>query len=557
MAGRRSAFYKSLFEIVRDKYVVMGATLKCPHGEKESILLPDASTETYITYNGLTQIPETATKENVNILHFGDCKECGKPCKAEMKTAEKWLGAVPSFTSDGVKVLIETSELHCQSNAAVIEITECGQNQSLEDILAKLDADQQTYVYRYLMERELRGSKDAKMLKLGLTTEEEFEAYIKNALEMIDVWYGDYMKQLAGCFERSGDKWMENGQILTLYYDFLFLSSDAMIAAYTLEERKGILKMLKAGKSDKEIAEKYGGATLSPEQVYEFTQKTGSYENFLQEAFRQDSDRLSRAYDVFGFQLVMNTVLGSQDGSGPPSQDYFDHSGTWRSVWCFVAGTQVITENEYLPIEDIKVGISVLTKNPFTGALTYKRVMQTYVNEADVLFEIYVSGQVIQTTETHPFYVKNHGWVDASQLQEEMLLATASEEYLEVESIKQILLECNTKVYNFEVEDYHTYFVTEMQILVHNDCSSGTKEWSKGSFDTPEESLYYHYEKHGSEVGASSIEQYLNKAQNFSLKLKGARRVELSGATEGVIRYYKNGKYIDMLDDQIFSFGKQ
>ncbi|WP_404462753.1 hypothetical protein [Providencia rettgeri] len=37
-------------------------------------------------------------------------------------------------------------------------------------------------------------------------------------------------------------------------------------------------------------------------------------------------------------------------------------------------------------------------------------------------------------------------------------------------------------------------------------------EWHQGSFNSPEESLQKHYEKHGKEVGASDIEQYQRKA---------------------------------------------
>ncbi len=82
--------------------------------------------------------------------------------------------------------------------------------------------------------------------------------------------------------------------------------------------------------------------------------------------------------------------------------------------------------------------------------------------------------------------------------------------------------------------------------------------WHSGSFDSPEDSLLKHFNKHGNEVKATSVEQYLLKAQSFANDLKGAKKVQVSGATEGVTRYYKNGKYIDMTNDRkIISFGKQ
>ncbi|NUF50141.1 VENN motif pre-toxin domain-containing protein [Gilliamella sp. ESL0250] len=81
--------------------------------------------------------------------------------------------------------------------------------------------------------------------------------------------------------------------------------------------------------------------------------------------------------------------------------------------------------------------------------------------------------------------------------------------------------------------------------------------WDKGTFDSPEGSLKYHFDKHGKEVGADNIEQYLRKATEFEKNLKGARKVKINDPTPGVIRYYKNGKYLDKLGDKIISFGKQ
>ncbi|MEY0049285.1 hypothetical protein AB7W83_01405 [Providencia rettgeri] len=83
-------------------------------------------------------------------------------------------------------------------------------------------------------------------------------------------------------------------------------------------------------------------------------------------------------------------------------------------------------------------------------------------------------------------------------------------------------------------------------------------KWHQGSFNSPDESLQKHYEKHGKEVGAGSVEQYRNKAEEFIKNLKGARTVKVRGATNNVTRYYKNGKYLDRTSEgKIISFGKQ
>lgn len=85
-----------------------------------------------------------------------------------------------------------------------------------------------------------------------------------------------------------------------------------------------------------------------------------------------------------------------------------------------------------------------------------------------------------------------------------------------------------------------------------------TGSWHKGSFSTAAESLYYHFKKHGKEVGAVSAEQYLRKAEAFKNNLRGASKYKVDGYVNGVFRYVKDGKYIDLAPDgTIISFGKR
>ncbi len=86
----------------------------------------------------------------------------------------------------------------------------------------------------------------------------------------------------------------------------------------------------------------------------------------------------------------------------------------------------------------------------------------------------------------------------------------------------------------------------------------GTGNWGQGSFKSAEDSLRYHFEEHGREVGATDAEQYLRKAQGFAQNLKGATKSRVDGETPGVIRHKKNGKYIDLdADGNIISYGSQ
>lgn len=80
--------------------------------------------------------------------------------------------------------------------------------------------------------------------------------------------------------------------------------------------------------------------------------------------------------------------------------------------------------------------------------------------------------------------------------------------------------------------------------------------WGKGSFSDKEATIKYHYNKHKEEVGADSLLQYLRKAKAFSKNLRGAKKSNVMGATKEVIKYEKNGKYIEIAPNgDIISFG--
>ncbi len=138
---------------------------------------------------------------------------------------------------------------------------------------------------------------------------------------------------------------------------------------------------------------------------------------------------------------------------------------------CFVAGTLISTPEGELPIESIKIGDSVYSKNLVTGKLGVKKVTDVFVRQTDTLCRISTDTDEIITTEEHPFWVENVGWVEASQLSTGVLLCLQNGETTTVTNISIEHLENPITVYNFEVEDFHTYFVGSGNILVHNQCN--------------------------------------------------------------------------------------
>jgi Pretoxin HINT domain/A nuclease family of the HNH/ENDO VII superfamily with conserved AHH len=133
-----------------------------------------------------------------------------------------------------------------------------------------------------------------------------------------------------------------------------------------------------------------------------------------------------------------------------------------------VAGTLILTPTGYQAIETLQVGDWVLAGNPETGEVKECRVLQTFEREVSQVLDVQVGDETITCTAEHPFWVSGEGWVKAGQLAVGDLLMTQNHEVVLVEAIKPQT--GRVKVYNFEVEDLHTYFVSELGILVHNTC---------------------------------------------------------------------------------------
>ena len=79
-----------------------------------------------------------------------------------------------------------------------------------------------------------------------------------------------------------------------------------------------------------------------------------------------------------------------------------------------------------------------------------------------------MNGEEIVTTVDHPFYVKNQGFIKAGELIVGDELLDVNGNVLLVENFDVELTDEPTTVYNFQVEDYHTYHVSGLGVLVHN-----------------------------------------------------------------------------------------
>ena len=181
-----------------------------------------------------------------------------------------------------------------------------------------------------------------------------------------------------------------------------------------------------------------------------------------QNAFVQFNQKLHSSKLYNGFQFTVSALAVF---SGSTYSSMKKHQET---LTCFVAGTMILTASGLVAIENIKAGDKVISTDPETFETAEKTVLETYIREDSKLIHLMINGEEIITTETHPFYVNNRGFVNAGELAIGDELLDSNCNVLLVENHYVELTDEPTKVYNFQVEDFHTYHVGENGVWVHN-----------------------------------------------------------------------------------------
>ncbi|MBR1673423.1 MAG: PKD domain-containing protein [Eubacterium sp.] len=138
---------------------------------------------------------------------------------------------------------------------------------------------------------------------------------------------------------------------------------------------------------------------------------------------------------------------------------------------CFVAGTIVKTPEGDKNIEDVETGDVVYACNGETGDVEEKRVVRAFVHDAYDLIYVSVGNDDICATLNHPFYVVGKGFIPAGDLEIGDIVVLIDGKLARVKQLDIKHLDEPVKVYNFEVEDYHTYYVGTDGVLVHNMCA--------------------------------------------------------------------------------------
>lgn len=134
---------------------------------------------------------------------------------------------------------------------------------------------------------------------------------------------------------------------------------------------------------------------------------------------------------------------------------------------CFVAGTAVLyPDGTRRAIETVKIGDLVLARDEHSGVIAPQLVEKTYVHYDRESFMLDFGVGSLGTTATHPFYTDS-GWLNSSELRAGMDCYRDDGSRLTIQKIERPRAQRQT-VYNLEVANFHTYFVGEQGVWVHN-----------------------------------------------------------------------------------------
>ena len=142
--------------------------------------------------------------------------------------------------------------------------------------------------------------------------------------------------------------------------------------------------------------------------------------------------------------------------------------------YCFVAGTKVKTENGFKNIEDIKIGDKVYSYNLNNNSLELKKVLNTIKSNTIDTYKVTIGDKEVEMSPKHQIYIIDKGWVRAYNLKVGDKLLDINGKEVSIAKIEYKKYDKPIDTYNLTVEGNGNYFVTNIQVLVHNAPSAST-----------------------------------------------------------------------------------
>ena len=135
------------------------------------------------------------------------------------------------------------------------------------------------------------------------------------------------------------------------------------------------------------------------------------------------------------------------------------------------------------------------TPDPETGEQVAKTVEHIFVHD-DTVIDLVVDGEVITTTEDHPFWsVTDQRFERADELSPGEKVLGADGRVVTVSGL-QLGTAREALAYNLSVEGIHTYHVGDAEILVHNQCVIPSKSNCRKLFTDAHPNMPANYQVH-------------------------------------------------------------
>ena len=140
----------------------------------------------------------------------------------------------------------------------------------------------------------------------------------------------------------------------------------------------------------------------------------------------------------------------------------------FENHYCFVAGTKVKTENGYKNIEDIKIGEKIYSYNLENNELELKKVINTIESSTIDTYKMTIGDKTVEMSPRHQIYIIDKGWTRAYDVKSGDMMLSINGEKIKITNIEYKKYDEPIKTYNLTVEGNSNYFVTDIQVLVHN-----------------------------------------------------------------------------------------
>jgi YD repeat-containing protein len=174
----------------------------------------------------------------------------------------------------------------------------------------------------------------------------------------------------------------------------------------------------------------------------------------------------------------LNRIAAMQDGQAPDGS----------ASACFVAGTVVHTPAGTRPIEDVRAGDIVFARQEegLDPTLRQRKVVETYRYADRTVLRVEIAtldgrNLSLQATPEHPFWVDGPGWTPAQDLAEGDVVTLVDGSTAVVTNI--LGDDGLHTVFNFAVEQDHTYFVGTLGVWVHNQYETRWEHAARVAYD--------------------------------------------------------------------------